>query len=421
MGNLIFFIISLFIFLLLFKKYKYSLLSPSVLFAAGFVISSLMFLLNTNIWNYELSASAILYMTVGMISFFLGCNVCHKNIVIPDNLIERSVIQIRPKIIVYLFLIIEAVGIVLRLLVLIYSVGSMSLENEALGEYRMSHQDTPYDIALKFITPIITAITIYAIANFLTIRINRNKTSFTSLLLIIGYFVFSMLSSARIEIIYLFIYFIVYYVIVSLGDKRRNISRKTVTILISVFVLFFAVFFLLGFLTGKSQDQTSFFDNISIYTCSSLGALCEYIKVFNFKEADMFTDSMRGIYNILSYVGINIDRVSKTPPMGFVQFGDMTHTTNVYTCFYTPLHDFGYIGSMIVMFIEGVFYQKIYNRAKLGLLKNNNMWLFIYVYIAPMIFISSIVERFSNALLTITTIVFMVAIKFINKSVKNNL
>ena len=417
MNNLIYFIITIIIFILLYNKYKYSLLSPSILFSAGFVISSFMFLLNTTIWNYELDLTAVLYMTIGMLSFIAGSLVRKKNIIIPDNLIKGTLLQIRSRFVVFIFFIIEGIGIVLRLLVLLFSVGTMSLENEALGDYRMSHQDTPYDVALKFITPIITAITIYAISNFLTFKINRNKINISSILLIIGYFIFSMLSSARIEIIYLFIYFIVYYVIVSLGDNRENISRKTVMTFISVFVLFFLVFFLLGHLTGKSQVQTSFFDNISIYTCSSLGALCEYLKNYSFKESDMFTESMRGIYNILSYLGVNIERVSKTPPMGFVQFGDMTHTTNVYTCFYTPIHDFGYIGSLVMMFIEGFIYQTIYNKAKLGLLKGNIIWFFIYVYSAPMIFISSISERFSNALLTVTTIIYIVTIKYIIKSI----
>ncbi len=148
-------------------------------------------------------------MTIGMLSFIAGSLVRKKSIIIPDNLIKGTLLQIRSRFVVFIFFIIEGIGIVLRLLVLLFSVGTMSLENEALGDYRMSHQETPYDVALKFITPIITAITIYAISNFLTFKINRNKINISSILLIIGYFVFSMLSSARIEIIYLFIYFIV--------------------------------------------------------------------------------------------------------------------------------------------------------------------------------------------------------------------
>lgn len=419
MNNYVFFIFTLILFILLFNVYKNSLLSPPVIFTAGFLISSFMFVCNTHIWNYVLDGSTVVYMIVGMLSFIFGCIVCYKKITIPDNIIGGKIIQIRPKYLIAVFFVIEVVGIGLRFLVLSYSLGSMSLENEALGEYRMAHQDTPYDLALKFIVPIISAITIYAIANLLSMKVNQKKLSLSSILLIIGYFIFSTLSSARIEIIYLFVYFIVYYVIVSLGDKRRNISRKTLSTVVLVFTSFFAVFFLLGYLTGKSQQQTSFFDNISIYTCSSLGALCEYMKSYSFNPADMFTDSMRGIYNILSYIGINIERISKTPPVGFVQFGNMTHTTNVYTCFHTPIHDFGYVGSCIVMFFQGVFYQKIYNTAKEKLRKNNNRWLFIYIYMCPMILISSISERFSNSVLTITTIVFWFAIKFINKSIRS--
>lgn len=418
MNNYLLFIVCLIYFLYSILRYRKELMSPAVIFTTGFLLSSFMFVLNTDIWNYVITDETLIYMSFGMGVFLLGCQSFSEKNAIPDNTLSKINIEVNSKFIVFLFFLISIIGIVLRLYVLVYSLGSMSLANEALGEYRMSHQDTPYDLALKFISPCMSAIAIYAILNFLTCKYNKHIFKISSFVLICGFFIFNLLSSARIEIIYLFIYILVFYVIVKLGDSFSNIRFKNLALFLGVFAIFFVVFFALGFLTGKSQEQTSVFDNISIYTCSSIGAFCEYQKIYVYTPEDMFTDSFKGIYTLLSYMGIDFNIQAHGKSLGFVQYGNMTHTTNVYTFFQTLLHDFGYIGSYIGVFIEGGIYQKFYNKAKKNLLRRKYSWLYFYMFISPFILLSSVAERFCNAFLTLTSIVFVISIIFINSKLK---
>ena len=199
------------------------------------------------------------------------------------------------------------------------------------------------------------------------------------------------------------------------NDRRFKIRFKTL-IQLSVFaVAFYAVFFLLGFLTGKSQVQSSVFENISIYTGSSIGGLDRYIKSFHYHSENMFTTSFKGIYTLLGYLGIHIERVSKGVDVGYFQLGNMTHTSNVYSCYYNLLHDFSYFGSIVVLFFEGMIFQWIYKKSKRQLARRKITFFCLYIYVAPFIFLSSIADRFFAPFLTISTIVFCIFMNYIYK------
>ena len=234
----------------------------------------------------------------------------------------------------------------------------------------------------------------------------------------VGYFVFSMLSSARIEIIYLFVFIFVYYILLFKRDTYFRIDLKT--LLWSAFFVFsfFSVFFLLGYLTGKSQVQSSVFNNISLYTGSSIGGFNEYVKYFRYYEENMFTSSFKGIFTLLGYLGIHIDSTAKGIEMGYFQLGNMDHNSNVYTCYYNLLHDFNYFGAMVVIFIEGMVYQLIYNKARLSLLSAKIHYLLLYVYTTPFIMLSSIADRFFAPFLTISTIAFILFVYYTGKTVR---
>ena len=418
MNNVFLFIGCLIEFIIAVISNKRSISSPAVLFSMGFLISSFMLMINTNIWEYEILNDTCIYILIGNACFILACLLFKSKSRLLRNNTQLSIDVSLKTTSFILFFVIVLIGIYSRLYVLIYFLGTSSLENQALGEIRHGTTDTPVDNLLKIVGPCISAIAIFAIMYFFSDLKYRKKINKMSLLLMAGYFIFSVLSSARIEVIYLFVFLLVYYILLFKRDTYFGINLKLMLWSVLFVLTFFSVFFLLGFLTGKSQGQSSVFNNISLYTGSSIGGLNEYIKSFHYYEENMFTSSFKGIYTLLGYLGIHIDRTAKGIEMGYFHLGNMDHNSNVYTCYYNLLHDFNYFGTMIFIFIEGMVYQLIYNRARISLLSGKAHYLLLYVYITAFIMLSSIADRFFAPFLTISTIAFILFVYYTGKTVR---
>ena len=411
MANLLLFAFCLIIFLVVFIYSKCSFSAPGLFFSLSFMLSSFLFLLNTGKWHYVISDGTFIFIVASILVFLLGS-------IVPGNKVKSRVFvhnNVRIGTIAFiLFGLIEIAGITFQVLnylsVLKYSVtGDFS----ALREYDV---ELPYEIYLKFLTPSITGIAIFGIADLFN-RCGRKKGGrkkgrrkvtklIRPIILLIGFFIYCALSSSRIEIIYLFVYFFVFYNLALKNDRRPILSPRSILVLSIGAALLIATFFGLGFLTGKSQDQDSVFDNISIYACSSIGALdCYMNEYFKYDISNMFTQTMKGVYNFLPYLGITKE-LDLSGEVNFVQVGDMSHATNIYTCLRTPLHDFNYFGCLIFIFIEALIYDAIYKKARKA--KNVTDASFVlYLYVAPFILMSAVSERFCTSFLTITTIVFI--------------
>jgi oligosaccharide repeat unit polymerase len=417
MNNILLFLGCFLLFIFALVRNKKNVTSPPVLFTLGFLVSSFVLMINTNIWNFVISEATLIYILLGNVFFIVGCSFARTK-VINKNLTNRFSIS-RSTIFFWSGLII--IGILLRFYVLIFILGTSSLNNQALGEIRHSEIETPVDSFLKILSPCISAIAIISIMYFFSLQKSTHK-KIGPVLLMAGYFFFCMLSSARIEVLYLFIYIFVYYLFFVKGNRLFFPGVKTILISGVFISLFFLTFFLLGFLTGKSQVQTSLFDNVSLYTGSSLGGLDGYYNTFKYNPVNIFTYTCKGIYTLFSYIGVNIKREAVGGELQYFQLGNMDHTSNVYSCYYVLLHDFNIVGSMIAISLEGFVYQKIYNKAKIAFGKNKNLMIMLYIYISPFILLSSIADRFFSTLLTISSIAFFIFAKYsLNASSKSNI
>ena len=200
-------------------------------------------------------------------------------------------------------------------------------------------------------------------------------------------------------------------------QNKKAISFKTLVIIGVAGFLLIGLFLWMGTLTGKTQIQTSIADNIYIYGGSSIGALDVYISRFEYDSSNFFTSCGKGIFTLLSYLGIKIARTGSNDG-GYILFGNMTHTTNIYTAFMPVLHDFGYIGCMFAFFLQGCIYQIFYRKAVINLNYGRFTWSIFYVYITPYILLMSITDRFFTQLLTITTVVAVISLKCIMNTTK---
>lgn len=424
MNNLFLFVGLFMLFLYCFRNNRFSLTSPSILFTGGFLVSSLFFLINTFFWNYYISSTTLLLLLSGTFAFIFGCNVSkNQSLECSYWLVDTKPVNLNSNTIYFLLLILVLVGVYFRVQNLSYVVGSFSIGEGELGTLRRSEISSPYTLPIKIFVPIMSAIVLYAIEFLFDVQRKTGRFSLRTLPILVGYFVFCALSSGRIEILYLFIYILVFFLQVCKRDAKFKIELASVAKVLLFILLFFATFYMLGFLTGKSQSQTSFFDNISIYTGASIGVLDYFIESFNYSVDNMFTSTFDGFANLLAYMGISIQRASADMGHNFVVLGNMTRASNVFTCYYTPIYDFNLVGAVIVMFFEGVVFQLIYNlslKARQGL--SSPVWIVFYIYITPYIFFSSIADRFFEALLTITSIIFLIVAMvlkeiFVNSSV----
>ena len=404
MANFFLFAFCLIIFLVVFFHSKWSFCSPRLFFSLSFLLSSFLFLLNSSKWHYVISEGTLFFIIASILVFLLGSNL-HEKKGNPGDLVNNNV---RIGTIAFLlFGLLELAGIAFQVLNFLSVLGNLASGD--LSALRGEDVELPYEMYLKFLTPSITGIALFGIADLFNRNGRRKVELFKPIILLLGFFVYCALSSSRIEIIYLFIYFFVFYNMAFKNDKRPKLSPKLISRLSIGAALLIAAFFGLGFLTGKSQEQDSVFDNISIYACSSIGALDCYIKeYFKYDISNMFTLTMKGVYNFLPYLGITKE-LDVSGEVNYVQFGDMSHSTNIYTCLRTPLHDFNYIGCLFFIIIEALVYNIIYKKAKKA--KNvTDISFVLYLYVAPFILMSAVSERFCASFITITTIVFIVFI-----------
>lgn len=417
MNNIILFILCFILFAFEYYSRKCDLLDPAVLLSGGFTVSSFIFALTNNTWNYIISDNTVIWIVLSIISFNWGSRFM-KGIRIKE--ISQRFYTIKEySCSTFLFIIllsIELLYIVLRYYSIVSVVGSFSFSENALKIYNIeSKGNVAFGLPLKILSAIVSIIGVFAAVLIVNEFKSKNKRVFKPLILLMLYLLSTILSSARIEIIYTMIYLAVFALLSFASEHKYKISIKTMIISIIGIILLGRVFFSLGYLTGKSQIQVNIFDNLAIYGGSSIGAFDHYLKRMVETTDNLFTLSAKGVYTLLSYFGIHINRTA-TDTIGFVQLGNMQHTTNVYTGLMVVFHDFGYFGALIIMFLQGAFYQYLYRRAKMPKETVLSVWSLIYVYIAPFIILTSITDRFFTQIFTISSIVSYIAISIIIRS-----
>ena len=413
---LLFFILIAILFIYLYLN-KWDLSIPGALFCVGFVVSSFAFMINTGRWNYVISGYTIFVIVISVLVFMLGSSFSTKIRVSGSNRhFSIFKFKIRKKNLTTIFIILFFLSFIVRILDIYYATGSLDILIGALGIYRFNPKETQFTSIVRLFDATVNSIVIYQIMKLVQKIIKREGKIKSQILFIILGLAYFALSSSRIELIYIFIYFaIAYYAGIKYHGKKINI-KAIKTILFIIIGLYF-VFFAAGYLTGKSQMQESVFDNISLYTGSSIGALDSWLKnnqsIGNYFGSTIF----RGVSNFLSLVGIPLN-LPKDPYIRFINLGNMPHTTNVFTCLAELLGDVGMIGMIVVLFLEGAFSGYVYKKAKLMYKQNKSSLFCIYLYLAPLILTSSISERFFRVFFTFSTVVFLLFLNIFNKSDK---
>lgn len=397
------------------------IISPSVLFAGSFFIGSFFLAWNTSAWDYYISTKTLFIILASVLIFHFGC--CFGKIIsIKRNTKTEENINYVSLANNNAFLIISLLVLLLALLIRMLDIratGSfMGFTDGFLKGYRAYTLHTQYTTILKLLSPITNAIayTSLYLLIFYTTSKKKIKGSLPYVrlgLIILFYLTFTALSSSRVEIVYTILAVLLLFLFLNSTFWGRRLGKKQIRIVVGSFLVLILAFYLLGFLTGKSQNQESVFDNISMYISSSIPALDYYIESFTYSIEDLGNRTLFGIRNLLFYFGIDIGTASRN--MSFVVLGNMKHQTNVYTTIMPLLHDFGYLGGAIVLFIEGVVFQIVYKRMKIRFRNGNYVSLIFYIYIATLISLSCVAERIFSSLITVTSLVLGLTLIFFRR------
>lgn len=420
MFNTFLFITLLLIFIFVLLKTKREISSPATLFTAGFLISSFFLMINTNNWSYSITSKTYTIVVSAVVVFLLGSllySFVFRNNNSPSNDFTRHSttrihkakhLRTRSHLIILCLIIL---CLIIRLMDLSLTVGSINIFGGVLNTYR--HLDGRSRLAslISFCTPMLTACLIFETVELVEMFVEKQKKRLLPVIVVILSIFYYMMSSARIEMLYTFIY-LLSFIFIALKHSRHKIGLRSTFIVISLAVLFFVSFFLAGYLTGKSQKQVSAFDNISLYAGSSLATFDDWLKTFSYDRNNFGMTIFRGIHNLLNLFGVKT-KETYSADLGFRNIGTMLHSSNVYSCLPELISDVGFIGLYIVLFFEGFLSTALFSKTISEYKQGRHSLIYVYIYLTPVIAFSSISERYFRVFLTLSTLVFIIVVNFL--------
>ncbi len=191
---------------------------------------------------------------------------------------------------------------------------------------------------------------------------------------------------------------------------KKDLSFKVIRIGLVLVVIGIPAFYYSLNLIGRSVNVA-----IMQYTAKYVGSSIYLFDLFTKnpgKPPIVFgEESLIGVHSLLYRLGIDT----------YVRDVNLEKraiiSSNVYTFFRRPLHDFGLFGMYIFTFIIGYFFSWLYN-GKVKRKSNNDFWVIILGYFYYWIILSSI-EQNSFSYISINTLIKVVLIYFVMKIMQN--
>lgn len=219
------------------------------------------------------------------------------------------------------------------------------------------------------------------------------------------FLVHTILSGGRTKMLYFIVYIIV-VLVVSYRNKARwtNIRQKSgVKYILLGIIIGLTLFWVIDKTVRGSVYGTEFtiWGQLSKYISSPIYALDNYLQNPTYMLDFRQTETMYPLISILNKLGAKIPFINNA--LEFTSFGKSeTVITNIYTAIRRYVHDFGFLGLFLSMFIQGILYEKSYLVVK----KNNlsGLGLVMYAILVYPVAFYFIEERFLNDLFTLTMI-----------------
>lgn len=376
-------------------------LSPSCLVCESFIVAYLSAIFSSQAggWRFSLNVETVIIIVLGLMFYLLGSfggNLGkNRNVEVQTARNEIKMLSYNSKLII-IMLIVQCV------LLLIYVYYFKKSNNQFYGldwnsMMRMRRFIASYGDGLEIGIPGIVNqsiklakvnayIALYYLMHNVAVHSVNKKEKLRGIkkliLIILLYFPYSILQSARFEIFTLLIAgIIIWYIFYRfysniLYVRRKNMIKAFRRITIVICTLFILVS-ILGTIVGRAKSDTIFSEGYN-YMGRTMQAFNNYIQ-----EKVPFTtgeirgeESFYGLFKLLNQLGF-IDTWNETWYLEFIS-QDGQSLGNTYTTLRRYYSDFGYLGIIILPFIEGFIMSKLYNFAKNPKYKELNLGLLIY-------------------------------------------
>jgi len=409
--------------LIFFLMFGSDLLSPSIAFTLPFIVSNCFLIINVNSWSISIQSRTFFVILIGICALFLGELITRTFFVNKHKKVSKTVSKgsfsqvLRPKKIATNLIIIYMLVILAWYFHHVYTTAMLFKNNKIpiLATYRQAEKSVNPILKLGITSSL--AICYFYLLAFLDNYINLGIKKMKYLIPVLLFFIMSILSSGRIDVLYLIIsaLAISYILYKKKYGWRNTLNLKVVRIGVLSFLSFFVVFYFLGMFTGKSNIN-SFFNIISLYAGSSIAALDSFLVNYNYDITNFGSETLHGVTNFFKIFGVEMT-LTDNRILEFVHLGTMPHRTNIYTAFRRLLNDFGYLGMILIQFFTGILYSFIYLKNKYNLYKNEKFGILFYVFLFRYLVFQVTDERIIVNVFTITTIMQIILILFLFKFV----
>lgn len=345
--------------------YNWELLSPAILACGFFTLSAFLLTLQFH-WGVEISGSTALFIIMCIVFFCVGCLVGEKG----D---KKRIVSIQFEGVRYHKILWKTFSFICLLITLYYVYYqfrlSISLGNTkgligVIGTIRNNIISNPdilqLGVWMNFGICYCRAMGFISLFYMVMGLASKQKVISTYILPVVCMIVNMIFATGRGAVLGVFIT-LVFHIYLLLVQNGRSFNNKTIIkYALSGIIIFSFVFQLLGNLTGKTALY-SFSDTVAIYMSSSLLCLDNFMKSGWTISSPFGQNTFPGIYNIFHLLGMSVPYVSHHAEM--FRWGGI-YSSNIYTCYFPYLLDFGVVFTIVLQFFLGILFGKMWKKYK---------------------------------------------------------
>lgn len=396
------------------SRFRFDFMEPAVIFVATMTVSVTLAMFFAERWALTVGLKTFFCLILAASAFVLG-NIFADRCWRSTSTTPRGAIEIDEKKI-------RAALIVMAILLFFNFLESyemsMSLGNQGgvadmirVNRQAIEAQTAAFSRWTNYRSMVAQAITYTFLYAFIHNFIFQRAIGLRYLAPLIFYVPILILNTGRMGLLCLIVYSIVVASILRLQRSDRIADRLSIAkSLIGAGIIFAALFMLMGVFTGKTVSETRTpMVILAHYAGLSIPALDVFLNRDFVETTAIGSYTLHGIYRALGTLGFDLPTVPLFLP--FVKFTGID--TNVYTAEARYIHDYGWLGMLIILWSFGAIYAFAYRfvRARADALP-----LMFYGFCAYPLFLSSIDERVMLDFFS-TTPVYILILLFLSSKI----
>lgn len=424
-GIVILFIISYFV--------SRDVFHPICLICLAFFLSVFCAILNIQNWNINLSFKTTIIILIGLISFILPGIILYKKHNNNKNREEHAKVIKYSKFVMLLLLILQIVFLSLYVLWMAKYLGGIwkLFDSSSMTQFRYDisfNQAISYPMyisqGIKYSKALIYIYSFIEIHNVILMKHKKlkYKVSFFYIISLILFFIQTIISGGRSELILLIIAIIAFIFTIDNYYSNKNgtlLGKNFIKIAFIVLIVLYLFSFTRTLVGRTSEDN--FIDYVSRYFGGSIQLFDMYLDNPIPKSNIWGKETFFGINKFLNQIGII--EADYTLHLEF-RSSNGVELGNVYTSFRRMIQDFGISGLIILNFIFGFIISCYYNYIKrVKSINKVSLKYIFYFMILHSVVLTPFSDFFFSTILSINylnIIIYMIFISFVLTKIKIN-